>query len=205
MKTTLFLILFLTSTISFSLEPFAVTSYSVATLYKEAKELIQEKKYDKAIEKLKICQQTKRCSSKLIELYSTVGELKNIQLVEKYTEIAFSMGEDKVYHNLAVLYYKENNITKAKEFFQKSGEAKIYESLFNLGQIFEKENNIAQAIKNYKIASEHNISEGDYSLGVLYYKHKNINKSLFYFNKAKKQGYKPADKALKSITNAIAH
>ena len=200
MKHTIIISLLILSTNIFSAE-FTYKSENVTTLYGDAIEYINNKQYKKAIIKLEKCENTTRCSSKLIELYSTVAELKDLSLVERYSKIYFELGNDKAYHNLALLYYKEGKIEKAKEYFVKSGDAKVYESLFNLGKIYEKEKKIAMATEEYKIASKHNINEADYSLGVLYY-NKNLDKSLHYFNKAAKQGYKPAIEAIESISKA---
>ncbi len=185
----------------FSDDSFHVTSHSVNKLYSDAKKLLAEKKYDKAIQKLEICQQTLRCSRKLIHIYSTIPEIKNIALVEKHTLISFQLGDNKVYHNLALLFYQDNNSTKAQEYFYKSGNiAKVYESYFNLGMIYMKEGNNAKALESFKKASLHDIKEADYMLGIYYYKNGKIEKSKYYLTKSKNLGFDKADIALKKIS-----
>lgn len=197
------LIFLIFSTLVFALEPFVAKSHNVAKLFTEAKENIKDKNYDKALEKLEICKQTKRCSAKLVEIYTTVPELKNMTKAESYVHLEYGFGNDKAYHNFALLYYKDGNIDKAKEFFIKSGEAKVYESLFNLGKIYEVEGDLIKAVQYYKTASDNNISEADYSLGIYYYNKKDYNKSLKYLKKSLKQGYAPASKTVKALEKYI--
>ena len=181
-------------------EAFYHKSYNVSELYSEALQYIDKKDYDKAIEKLEICSSTTRCAHKLAEIYGSDNEkYKDINKSAYYYNILFDLGNDKAYHNLGLLYYKNKDIENAKKYFKKSGDAKVYESFFNLGKLYELEGDEKESLNNYLLASEHNVSQADYTLGVYYYNHKDLKKSLYFFNKASKQGFKQANKALESL------
>jgi len=177
--------------------PFSYTTYNVSDLYRDALSYIDDKEYDKAIEKLLICKNSKQCVNLLSDIYKLDNtDVKDINKSVHYQEVLFALGEKKAYHNIGFLYYKNNDIKNAKKYFIKSYEVGVYESLFNLGKIYEKEKNFDKSIEIYKQASEHNISQADYALALNYYKAKDINKTLYYFEKAANQGFKPAKKAL---------
>ncbi len=184
--------------------PFSYTTYNVSDLYSDALIYIADKDYDKAIEKLLICKNSKRCVNLLSDIYKLDNtDVKDINKSVYYQKLLFTLGEKKAYHNIGFIYYKNDDIENAKQYFKKSYEVGVYESLFNLGKIYEKENNFSKAIILYKKASEQNISQADYALGLYYYKKKDINRTMHYFEKASEQGFKPAEKAFKELKNYI--
>ena len=181
-------------------ESFSYTAYNVSDLYSEAQQHIDNKAYDKAIERLLICRDTKRCASLLSDIYQLDDPaFRDINKSVHYQEVLFELGFKKAYHNIGFLYEKNNDISNAKKYYVKSYEAGVDESLFNLGKMYEKEKDFDKSIEIYKQASDHNISQADYALARHYYKTKDINKTQYYFEKAAKQGFKPAKKALKQL------
>ena len=91
-------------------EPFSYTAYNVDSLYSEALQYMDNKEYDKAIERLLVCQGTTRCASLLSDIYQLDDPaIRDINKSVHYQEILFENGFKQAYHNIGYLYEKNKN------------------------------------------------------------------------------------------------
>lgn len=135
-------------------------------LYEKAGELLDNKKFDDALE---VALQIKRKSGLVLNLLGIIyAELKNYSEAEKCFLSSIEKGDINALNNIAIFYYDQKMFAEAEKYYLLAINEGHKKAFFNIACLYHDQQKFVAAEKYYLLAIENGLINAFNNLGVVY-------------------------------------